>query len=446
MLTQILGKLRKEGIMASLMRGAGTVFLIQVIGSAVGYSSQVALARWMGVSQYGLYTYIMSLASLSSTLPLLGLRGAVVRFIPEYRTKEDSARLQGVIRASWGLALGASILLALLGTGVALVINVQHPLENLVSILLGIWLMPLVTLIQLSMSMLQAFRRMTAAFAPMKVVRPALIIVGAFGVFLWQGRQLLSSITVLWITLGVFLTILLRLVWMLRQDLIFPHKEAPPIYEIPQLMRVALPLLLVTAFTSFLHQADIVMIGALVGTKSVGLYNAAVRTAGLAGFVLTAVTGIAAPMISATYAEHNPAKLQRLMTRVNQLLLLPSLAITLGILVMAKPILSVFGPEFISMQWVLITLTIAQFIRATAGPTGLLLELTGFQNDSARIRGGTAALNITLNLIGIYWLGALGAALATTISTLVEKVCLDWLVAKRIQINASLFSYLRLRQ
>lgn len=446
MLSQLLAKVKDQGILASLIRGASTVFMIQVLGSGIGYLAQVAFARWMGVSEYGLYTYIITCASIGSTLPQLGLRDGVVRFISQYRTQKDPARLQGTIRSSWALVLGASVLFALLGTGVVLMMNAQSPLSRFPQILLGLWIMPLVGLIQLNMSIMQAFRNMVAAFAPMRVIRPLGLMLGAAILFFWQGGQLLTSTTMLWVTVALFLSILVGQIWIIRRDLLVVRKERPPIYQVRTLLRVSLPLLLVAGFSNILHQSDLVMIGMLIGTDEVGLYNAAVRTAGLVGFALTAVSAIAAPMISSTHAENDPAKLQKLVTRSNQLLILPSLGITLGVVILARPILSAFGPDFVSMQWVLTTLALGQFVRAATGPVGILLDQTGHQDDSARIRAGVATINITLNLVGIYFIGVLGAALATAIATLIEKMWLDSMAAKRLNINASFFSMLRLKK
>ncbi|MEB3212353.1 MAG: polysaccharide biosynthesis C-terminal domain-containing protein, partial [Leptolyngbyaceae bacterium] len=112
-------------------------------------------------------------------------------------------------------------------------------------------------------------------------------------------------------------------------------------------------------------------------------------------------------------------------------------------------VLGTFGEDFLQAQAALIVLTIAQFIRATTGPVGYLLELTGHQDESARVRGVSSTLNIFLNLIGIHLFhqmlgnGILGAAVATAISIVVERIWIDALVRKYIKVNGSLFSQVR---
>ena len=45
-----------EGDFPTVLRGAGMVIVIRVLASAVGYASMMFLARWMGSSEYRLYS------------------------------------------------------------------------------------------------------------------------------------------------------------------------------------------------------------------------------------------------------------------------------------------------------------------------------------------------------------------------------------------------------
>src|SRR4029077_4470085 len=100
---------------------------------------------------------------------------------------------------------------------------------------------------------------------------------------------------------------------------------AEPVYEARMWMRVALPLLLIASFMIVLSETDIVMVGALVGSRQAGLYAAASKTASLVAFVLLAVNAIAAPMISAQHARGEHGAMQRLGSRLARWALFPSL-------------------------------------------------------------------------------------------------------------------------
>ncbi|MBE9137701.1 flippase [Nodosilinea sp. LEGE 07088] len=445
-ISKVQDKLKNDKVFSSLLRGSSVVLLIQILGRGIGYFDQIILARWMGATDYGFYIYIISWATLVTTLPKLGQRGSVVRFIPEFRIKEEPGRLKGVVQGSLGMTALVSVGLALIGTAIAFIFESQGQTINLQATLIGIWVMPLMALVDLSMSILQGFRRMAAAFIPLTLVRPMLVLIGASSIYFWvQDGTPLSTTTVLCITFISFVVILLQLQWMIHREVRAFVGDMPAIYEIRRLLRVSLPLLLATGFGTILVQSDIVMIGLIKGPEDVGFYNAAVRTAAIIGFLLTAVSAAVGPMISAAYAEGEPVKLQRLITKANQILLIPSLAIVVAVIFLSEPLLRNFGPEFVSMRWVLIVLALGQFVKASSGPIGLLLDLTGHQDESARLRGMAACLNISLNLIGIYTLGALGAALATLTSIIFERAYIDYVVVKHVNVSPSWFSSINRR-
>lgn len=439
-LQNLLYKLRQPGIVATLLRGGSIVFIIQVLGNVVGYLLQIGLARWMGASEYGAYSYVWTLAALGSTFGLVGLRSTVLRFVPEYRSKADYGRLTGAVYSSYAIAAGVSISLAVIATVVAFWVNANSSLAEQSLVLLGIWLMPLITLHQLNISIFRSFRNMVTAFLPEKVLRPLLILVGAFLVLLWSNRAALQSEAVLVVTLVVHAVMVIASCTIAVSVLNKKYPGAKPVYESRKLLRVALPLLLVASFSSVLKQTDTIMIGSLLGSRDVGLYVAAFRTSNLASFTLTAISAIAAPMIAETYAEQNLPKLQRLTRRTIQLTMMPSLLATVVIIAGSDFILNIFGRDFVEAKGVLIALSITALVRSTSGPVGYLLDLTGHQDDSARIRFLAAILNVVLNLVGILTWGILGAAIATLIAVIVERCLVNWLVAKRTGIHAGLLS------
>ncbi len=439
-LSHLVEKLRKPGMFSTLVRGTGIVFISQGIGAGLGFVLQVCLARWMGASEYGFYVYVIAWATLGAMFSALGFGPSLLRFVPEYKTNQDESRLKGVLQGSLGIAIITSVAFAVLASGVVILLNMQRGVDHAASIIIGFWVIPFLAINTLSMNMLRGVRKMTAAYVPSQILRPVIIIIGSYIIFSSGGYASLGSDAVLIITIIALVVVELFAGWQIHKFLPLGEKKVRATYEIRNWLRISLPLLLIGGFVKIIKQTDILMIGMFLTSAHVGYYNAAVKTANLASFALSSVNGIAAPMIASTYAEGNPGKLQKLMIRVTQLILVPSLLMTIGVILLSTLILGAFGSEFREAQWSLIILAIAQFIRATTGPVGYLLELTGHQDESAKVRAASAGLNIVLNVVGISFFGITGAALATAISIIVERIWIDRLVAKHIQINGSLFS------
>ena len=121
----------------------------------------------------------------------------------------------------------------------------------------------------------------------------------------------------------------------------------------------------------------------------------------------------------------------------------PTMVVTLFLMVFGGQVLGLFGSEFMAAQWCLTILVLGQLINATTGPGGYLLDLTGHQDRSARVRCGSAVLNLSLNYLLIPKFGIMGAAIATTTTTILDNIIIYILTVKYLGIHASIFSSLK---
>lgn len=468
-----------------LARDTGVAIIIQVVGLVLVYLTRVSLARWMGEVEYGIYEYVVSWSLLLATFAGLGFPRAVLRFVAQYRVKNKLALLLGIVRTSWLLTLAVGILFALGGTGVVLLIERSHPFIYAKALLIGLWLVPLQALMNLQREMSRAFDDITLALTPLQVIWPALVLGGSVW---WLDRhKSLTSLPMITLAtallLGVLLFQLILMARKIQQDLgpqflgtlgavpalssmslgaggdaalslgatvgmptLAPDRPQPPkpqaAYAYKEWLTVSLVLLLQNAFGILLQQTDIVMVGSLLGPEEAGLYGAAVKTSLWVGFVLQTVNIVAAPAFATLYAQKDMQGLQRLVGTVTIWIFWPSLVIALGLMSFAPEIMSLFGPKFVAAAWELKILVIGQVVSALCGSVAYLMSMTGHQNRSVVVFGSAAVLNIVLNAVLIPWVGAKGAAIATSFTMMVWNIWLSVLVIKHVNIQPSVFYFL----
>lgn len=433
-----------EGLIAGslhLVRRAGLVLVVQVVGAGLSYGSQVLLARLLGTSDYGIYTYVFVWVSFVSLLAGLGFPAASVRFLPVYRVKEDWPRIHGFVRSTSRFTFATAIAIALCAVVCAEALHAFGSLAHPSVIALGGLLVPALAGSMLYTEFARSENRVGIAFVPALVARPALIGIGAAALFLMRGA--LSTSGALDATLLAAYAVLGVQYALTRRVFAGPHTEHRPVLELREWFGVGITLLAASAFIITLMQVDIVIVGAFRGARDAGIYAAASKTATLVSFVIMAVNAAAAPQFASLWALGRVDELQRLVTKLAGMIFWPSLAISVGIAALSGPLLGLFGSEFHEARPALLVLLVGQLINAAAGSVGYLLTLTGHHREATRALGLSALACILLAAAGVWAFGLIGAALGSTAGFLLWNGALYWLVVRKLGIHPSIFTALR---
>jgi len=422
-----------------LAGGAAVAFALQVTGAGLAYVSQVALARWMGTSSFGVYVYALAWATLGGILLGLGFPQSMLRFIPQYRTTKDGARLRGLIRSSQRLTLAISVAIASIGSVVALTVVAPGRHDASAVTLVALWLVPVGALINLDSAIIRAGGRIVGAYAPALVLRPLAILLISGACWLEWGR--LTAVTVLLITIGVYVVVTALQAFFVHEVLRDGEPAKAAIYDKRVWLRVSVPLLLVAGFQLALSQADLLIVGATRGVRDAAFYQAASKTAMLVSYLLVAVNAIAAPLFSELEAKKDRVTLQRFVALSTQWVFWPTLFIAAGLALLAPYVLGLFGPHFVTARGALLVLLLGQLVNAACGSVGYLLSMTGHQDDTAKVYGITSVVNVCLCYASTRVFGLVGAASATTVSMVVWNVWLYRLTRKRLGIRASALAF-----
>jgi O-antigen/teichoic acid export membrane protein len=439
-------QLLDEGLLAGslhLVRRAGVVLVVQVVGAGLSYGSQVLLARLLGASDYGTYTYVFVWVTFVSLLAGLGFPAASVRFLPIYQMRQDWARVDGFMQSTSRFTFLTAILVALFAAASAFVLHATGSLAHPSVLALGGLLVPALAGSMLYTEFARAGNRVGIAFIPALVARPALIGIGAAALYTARGG--LATSGALGATLISAYAVLAVQYALTRHLFDRPRGEHQPVVELREWFGVGITLLAASAFIITLMQVDIVIVGAFRGARDAGIYAAASKTATLVSFVIMAVNAAAAPQFASLWALGKVDELQRLVTKLAGLIFWPSLAISVGLAAVSGPLLGLFGSGFSEARPALLVLLVGQLINAAAGSVGYLLTLTGHHREATRALGLSAIACILLAAAGVWAFGLVGAALGSTIGFLLWNGALYWLVVRKLGIHPSIFSAAHLR-
>jgi O-antigen/teichoic acid export membrane protein len=386
----------------------------------------------MGVTDFGSFSFTLGWIQLLAVLCALGLTTGVLRFIPEYLSNGQWGLLRGIVRRSPQLTMAAGVGVALTGSSLILFLPLEEARRT--TLLVGMWLVPLIALGSLKLEITRATRAVARAYFPMRVFLPAMAL--ALGFLTLSGTGSLSATQGLYALAGALILTLLLQHHLLGRALPAEGRAAAPEFRTSFWLSESFPLLLIAGFVILLNQTDIIMVGLLTGDREAGLYAGAAVTARWVNFMLLSANAVAAPLIAALHAQGERGALQALVSRVARWTFWPSLAVAGILMVAADPVLTLFGEGFSVGRWALMILVLGQLVNAGMGPVGHLMNLTGHGRQSAVVYGTAAGVNVILNLLLIPRMGLEGAAVATAFSMVLWNLWLFVLVQRKVGIHS----------
>lgn len=418
-------------------RAALQVLTIRCAGAAIAYGSQVALARLLGVSEFGTYALVWVWVLVLGHLSPLGFSQLVCRYVPFYHARGDAPLVRGFLSAGTVIVCGASIALALLGGAVLWLIRPHLSDAQLWAFAMGLGLVPLIALQDLAENTARAFNWPVLAIAPPFILRPALIALGV-AALVWMGGPVEAWLAVGSTLAAVLLGLLLQaaLVVARAHALIGPSGQT---WCVREWFRTALPLVFVDGTHLIFSNVDILILSFFAGPETVAIYFAASRILQLVAFGQYAATAATAQRFSAYDSLGDKARLRKLARYTTIFNVVVSAAAAVVVFWAAPLLLGMFGKGFDSGADILTILVVGLVIQAAAGPGEDLLNMLGQQRACAAAFFAALILNVALNLALIPIYGALGAAIATTLATGVRSFALAWLVKSRLGLDILIF-------
>lgn len=365
---------------------------VQIIRFTAAFAVSIALARGLGLANYGVYATIATVAHLLAFSSNLGIH----QLLPRAIARSPAAEHSGWVRTAWWSTLGGSAVATVaIGSWAAL----YNPAWLVPALVAGVSL-GLMSLVNVYMAAFEGIRTMALQLRGVVAGRTVVVIAtaialgvggGLTGVFAAQGVAWL-------VTLVVF-------GWTWRRTV----QASDHRINTSSMVRASLPFAGFVAFAALQERVDILVLDAVRGPEEVGIYRGAtlflINIPVLARIVSTA----AYPSLATNRGPSELAHILRLLLAVGT-----AFAVG-GWLVGPALVQAVLGEEYAESGPLLALGALALplvFLRIGCS-LGLLT------NDAERTRfvgmAAAAGANVGLNLLIIPTYGATGA-MATTIA------------------------------
>jgi O-antigen/teichoic acid export membrane protein len=427
----------------SLISKQGSIlFLGRFFGIAMKYVQNILFARLLGVSLVGTFYIGFALVQLIGFISQGGLNAGIVKYASQYAAARDHQRLKGTVLS--GLKYGAigglcgGVLMLLLSNSLAGRFSAMIPSSALRLFSLSV---PFLALFMVLMGVIQSSRVMKYVLYIREIGIPLLMSIGLILFVLLRSGRLQGAIFSYILSLGCAVVVCLLLLPRLFPSSMDGRVKA--VMETRKLFRVSFPLLAAGVFDQLLIHSSTIILGYFLMESHAGVYGICARISLIFSMTLGSFNTIFSPSVARYYGSRNWDQIRNTYSLVTSWIFIVSSFLFILMIVFARPLLSLFGSEFVNQGfWPLIILSAGQLINAATGPCGTLLQMTNRQRVVLLNQGVIFILHILLNILLVPRFGINGAAAAAAVMLCLNNIVrvLEIYVFWKIQPDMKIFA------
>ncbi|WP_428920797.1 flippase [Marinobacter sp. DUT-3] len=415
--------------------GVGVMNLISI---PISLATSIILARVLGPEHFGQYAFVMALVPLLALPVSGGLPQLLTREVAAFAHSGSWSFYKGALKAAHGWVLAGSVII--LGTFWFFRVGFELiPSDGKWALLpVAVLIVPLLGLGAIRNGAIKGLGRPAYAEMPQQFIQPIFILVFV-ATAAWFG--VLDTKKAIWAQVIGAVVVFLIACWMFYR--VHPaqanHFEAD--FKWASWGRSLLPFSLLALVSTLNAQIGIIFLGMLSSDDQVAAMRVAERGGQFVVLSLTLVNMVIAPYIVQAHQDSDRIKLQQLAQRCARGSFVLSLPVALALIFGGEKLVSlVFGQDYASISYFpVLIIALGQLLNVFFGSVGHLLSMSG--NEKYTLVGQVIAvvLNVLLCLMLIPSFGAVGAAIAVSISIVVWNLVLAYFVFQKLKIRPTAF-------
>jgi len=395
-----------------------STIIIQTIGISARLITSIVLGRILGVSGLGDVNLINQIVVILMVISMFGMDHVLVKKISIGYFNKDYKLIGITIYTALKVNIIIAVLLTIFSViGAGFISNFFSSYQLKLPLIISALVLVPQTISVVFASAINGFNKVWQSRLLKDFLTSLFVLIGIFFSWFLKIEINLFSVIIVY-TFSRFLTFIIATLYL--------KKIYNPIFIKgaidKSMIKMAKPLLFVSATTLLSSSIDIIMLGWLSNSSSVGLYTVATRLVLFIAFFLQITNSTISPKIAALFANNQLKEINIMVKQVTFWLIVIGVLSTVFFLFLGKPILSLWGNEFTQAYYCLIILCFGQFINVSTGCSGVLLIMSGNEKVFSYISGISLLLNFVFNLVLITKYGIIGAAIATSITIAGENI------------------------
>lgn len=395
----------------TIVKNTTALIIMQIVTMCLGLIFSIYLARYLGVSDFGKYSFALSFTSLLSIIVDVGFNQLTVREISRDKTKLEEF-VGNIIPIKICLSLIYFIIIYLLLS------LMKHPYDTKIVVYMFVIFTILSSFGDFIKSIFNAYEIME--YISFISILEKVIIVFSGVALLILGYSLIE--VVLMYPIAAFISMILCSSILIKKVSSFKFEVNLPVWK--YLVISSLPFGIFSIFIAINYRIDTIMLSILKDDTTVGLYNAAYTLVLALNFIPGSYVNSIFPLISRLSIDRNTSLIIAYEKSLKYLLII-AIPLTIGTIMLAdKIILLIYGEGFKDSSYALQILIIAVIPIFIHNVLGAIILAINREKDAIPMWAVCAAINIILNYIFIPRYGFVAASITTLISEII--ICLQF--------------------
>jgi O-antigen/teichoic acid export membrane protein len=235
--------------------------------------------------------------------------------------------------------------------------------------------------------------------------------------------------------LGSLLALVLLVILIKRLLPILTTYRLKGISFVDEEKKYSLNILITNSVIALGRHGDKIVLVYFLSTFELGIYSVVLTIATFIPLVLTSVNSIFSPIISQLHSQNKLDDLAHYFQLSGRYVFTLSFPLMVFIFIYSKPIMSVFGSDFIQGSGLLLFIIIGQFINVSMGSVGLMLQMCGLEKPLRNISIMTSFISFALYFILINEWGLVGLGLVYALNMLMFNGACAFVLKKNLNIQ-----------
>jgi O-antigen/teichoic acid export membrane protein len=409
-------------------------FITHASDVLINFGVGILLARFLGPSDYGLYSFLIWFLYFAALFVNLGLGNMVIRYVAESLGQQNLRMVKSVISLALWLRVAASILVIIV---VAIFAKFWsklfgNPGNEALFIIISIGILPHI-LNFLFTSIFSGFQKyeygayLMLGTNPLRALGIIIVCVLGFGV-----REIILVSISSWV-LGVFIGLfLLRRLIPLKDVLSMPRLNP----ELKGALKYSMIMTGVLFLSYFMTQrAEVLFLGIYQPEEQVGFYTIAFLMATSSiGLILMVFSQVLIPSISEQFGQGDMGRIRAIYTTSGRYLMMLGFPLAMGGIALAGPIINlIYGAEYAPAIPVLQVLLIPFALLGISDAATSVLYGINQPSFVLKTGLGLVIISIGLDLVLIPKFGAMGAAIGSSVARVIAPFLYIWYVSRKCE-------------